>query len=65
MFLIDFFVEIKKMFLSHQTGQDRRLATFNSKIRPLFQILDTEQGWCNNFRTGGGAGREAGGVQFY
>ena len=39
------------------------------KSHPLFQILDTEPGWCKNSgaAAGGaaGAGAGAGGVQFY
>jgi len=34
----------------------------NSKIHPLFQILDIEQGWC---KKSGGGGAGGGGVQFY
>ena len=59
------------MILSYRAGRYGRLDTLNSKIRPLFQILDTDPGWCKNSRGaaaggGGGAGAGAGGgVQFY
>ena len=46
-----------KVILSYQAGQDCHLDTLNSKICPLFQILDTEQGWCNN--SGGAEGAAA------
>ena len=48
----------KKIFLSYQAGQYGRLDTLNSRILPLFQILDTEPGWCN---ISGGAGGGGGG----
>ena len=52
------------MILSYQAGRYGHLDTLNSKMHPLFQILDTDPGWCNN--SGGGAGegggREKGGV---
>ena len=57
------------MNLSYQAGRYGLLDTLNSKIHPLFQILDTGPGWCNNSRIGacnnsggGGAGGGAGGV---
>ena len=55
------------MILSYRAGRYGRLDTLNPKICPLFQILDTDPGWCNN---SGGAGAGAGGaaaagVQFY
>ena len=49
------------MILSYQAGQYGRLDTLNSKICPLFQILDTDPGWNKNSRGVGAAG----GVQFY
>ena len=49
------------MILSYRAGQYGRLDTLNSKIRPLFQILDTDPGWCKN----SGAAGAGGGVQFY
>ena len=45
------------MILSYRAGRYGRLDTLNSKIHPLFQILDTDAGWCNN---SGGAGAGAG-----
>ena len=45
------------MILSYQAGLYGRLYTLNSRIRPLFQILDTEERWCNN---SGGAAAGAG-----
>ena len=62
------------MNLSYQAGRYGRLDTLNSKIHPLFQILDTDPGWCNNSGGAGGAaagggaaaaGGGAAGVQFY
>ena len=57
------------MTLSYRARRYGRLDTLNSKIRPLFQILDTEPGWCKNSgaAAGGGAagGAAAAGVQFY
>ena len=57
-----------KIILSYRAGRYGRLDTLNSKIRSLFQILDTDQGWCEN-SGGAGAGADggaaAGGVQFY
>jgi len=54
------------MILSYRAGRYGRLDTLNSKIRPLFQILDTDPGWCKNSGAGGGgAAAAAGGVQFY
>ena len=51
------------MILSYRAGRYGRLDILNSKIHPLFQILDTDPGWCNNSREGGGAGGgEAGGA---
>ncbi len=61
-FLVPFFWRYLKMILSYRAGRYGNLDTLNSNIRPLFQILDTEPGWCNNSGGGGGA---AGGVQFY
>ena len=40
---------------------NKQLDTLNSKIHSLFQIFDTDPGWCKN--SGGGAA--AGGVQLY
>ena len=51
---------------SCSTLQNGCLDTLNSKICPLFQILDTEPGWHNN--SGGadrGGGVEGGGMQYY
>ena len=56
------------MTLSYRARRYGRLDTLNSKIRPLFQILDTEPGWCKNSGGGGAAaagGAAGGGVQFY
>jgi len=57
------------MILSYRAGRYGRLDTLNSKIRPLFQILDTDPGWCKNSGAGGGAAAggaaAAGGVQLY
>ena len=59
------------MTLSYRARRYGRLDTLNSKIRPLFQILDTEPGWCKNSGGGGGAAAAGGGggagagVQFY
>merc|ERR1712105_499109 len=39
-----------KMILSYQAGRRGRLDTLNSKIHPLFQILDTETGCLRKFR---------------
>ena len=53
------------MILSYRAGRYGRLDTLNSKIHPLFQILDTDPGWCNNSGEGGGGGAgggEAGGA---
>ena len=42
------------------------LDTLISKLRQLFQILDTDPGWCKNSGgAGGAAGGAAAGVQFY
>ena len=53
------------MILSYRAGRYGRLDT-HYRIHQLFQILDTEPGWCNNSgaaaAAGGGA---AAGVQFY
>ena len=49
------------MILLHRTCQYSHLDTLNSKIHPLFQILDTDPGWCNN-SGGGGAGAGGAGV---
>ena len=48
--------------LFYRAGQYGRLDTLNSKIYPLFQILDTDPGWCNNSRERGAAGGGAGAV---
>ena len=48
------------MILSYQAGRYGCLDTLNSKIHPLFQILDTDPGWCNN--SGGGRGAGGGGA---
>ena len=59
------------MTLSYRARRYCCLDTLNEKIHPLFQILDTEPGWCNKSGAGaaaGGAvaaGGAAGGVQFY
>ena len=57
------------MILFYRAGRYGRLDTLNSKIRPLFQILDTDPGWCKNSGGGAaaaaGAGAAAAGVQFY
>ena len=60
-----------KIILSYWAGQYGCLDTLNSKIYPLFQILDTDPGWCKNSGIvacnnsggagGGGAGEGAGG----
>ena len=58
------------MTLSYQAGQYGHLDTLNSKIDPLFQILDTDPGWCNNsdivawnnYEGGAAAGAGAGGA---
>ena len=59
------------MILSHQASQYGHLDTLNSKIHPLFQILDTDPGWCNNSgivacknsrAAAGGGGWRGGGV---
>ena len=39
------------MILSYRTGIYGHLDTLNSKIHPLFQILDIDPGWCNNSGT--------------
>ena len=50
------------MILSYRAGRYSHLDTLNSKIHPLFQILDTGPGRCNNSRGGAGrAGEGAGG----
>ena len=55
------------MFLSYWAGRYGRLDTLNSKIHPLFQILDTDPGWCKNSgivackNSGGGGGAGTGG----
>ena len=54
------------MMLSYWAGRYSCLDTLNSKIHPLFQILDTDLGWCNNSRivacnNSGGGGGEGGG----
>ena len=51
------------MVLSYQAGRYSRLDTLNSKIYPLFQILDTDPGWCKNYgaAAGGGGAAEGGG----
>ena len=49
------------MILSYQAGRYSNLDTLNSKIHPLFQILDTDPGWCNNSRGAGAGEAEAGG----
>ena len=36
------------MILFYRAGRYGRLDTLNSKIHQLFQILDTDPGWCNN-----------------
>ena len=36
------------MILSYRAGQYSCLDTLNSKIHPLFQILDKDPGWCKN-----------------
>ena len=38
------------MILSYWACRYGNLDTLNSKIHPLFQILDTDPGWCNNSR---------------
>ena len=53
------------MILSYRAGRYGCLDTLNSKIRLLFQILDTDPGWCKNSGGGGAAGGAGGGVQFY
>ena len=56
------------MILSYQAGRYGLLDTLNLKIRPLFQILDTDPGWCKNSGEAGGGTAAAGagaGVQFY
>ena len=54
------------MILSFRARQYVRLDTLNSKIYPLFQILDTDPGWCKNSGIvackNSGAGAAAGGV---
>ena len=49
--------------VSYRAGRDSHLDTLNSKIRPLFQMLDIEQGWFDNSRTGAAEG--AAEAQFY
>ena len=53
------------MILSYQARQYGCLDTLNSKIHPLFQILDTDPGWCKNSGAGAAGGGAAAGVQFY
>ena len=36
------------MILSYRAGRYGHVDTLNSKIHPLFQILDKDQGWCKN-----------------
>ena len=55
-----------KMILSYWAGRYGHLDTLNSKIHPLFQILDTDPGWCKNSgivacKNSGGAGAGAAG----
>ena len=42
-----------QMILSFRRDQYGCLDTLNIKIRPLFQKIQAEPGWCNNFRGGG------------
>ena len=58
------------MILSYRAGRYGCLDTLNSKIHPLFQILDTDPGWYNNSRivacnNSGGAGGAAGEEEEY
>ncbi len=48
------------MFAVSSRLETSSLDTLNTKIRQLFQILDTEQGWCIN--SGGAAGGAVGGA---
>ena len=65
--IVDF--RVSGTTLSYRARRYGRLDTLNSKIRPLFQILDTEPGWCKNSGGGAAGGAAAagagGGVQFY
>ena len=53
------------MILSYQAARYGCADTLNSKIHPLFQILDTDPGWCKNSgnvackNSGGAAGAGA------
>ena len=47
------------MILSYRAGRYGHLDTINTKICQLFQILDTETGWCKK-KWEGGAGAAAG-----
>ena len=60
-----------KTMLSYRARRYGHLDTLNSKIHPLFQILDTDLGWCNNSEIvacnnsgGGGAAGEGEGLQY-
>ena len=56
-----------EIILFYRAGRYGHLDTLNSKIHPLFQILDTDPGWCNNSgivacnNSGAGAGGGGGG----
>ena len=60
------------MNLSYRAGRYGCLDTLNSKIHLLFQILDTDPGWCKNSgidacnnsggAAGGGEGAAGGGA---
>ena len=56
------------MISCYWAGLDGHLDTMNSKVHPLFQILDTDPGWCNNSgivacnNSGGAAGGGGGGA---